>query len=650
MRLTSVRITNYKNIVDSGEFAVDDVTCLVGKNQSGKSAILQALYRVNPSNQELFALDFNLDYPKPLHSAGTTQDGSTGSESEVVAATFSLEDEDIAALRDIGGVNGLKVEFHEVIAYVGYNKELTFGQFDVDEQRFIGDLIDSIELLDETRRMAKRATSVDALLRIIEELETTESDEELLEDYRVIKSAIEQVPNRQSIVDKIQSALRSQLPRFIFVKNLAYIKTDIDLQQLIDRRNSNQLVQSDLPLLGLLVLGDLVLDDLVDLSQNEEARTSQLEAAQLRIEQRITDYWKVGRDFHVQLKPWTPLDGSGRPMLSVRIQDREQEKNAAFTTQITQRSDGFQWFFSFAALLEYVRSEESRTVILMDEPGTSLHGSAQSELLRFIRAGAGPHGQVIYTTHSPFMIDPDRLNEVRVVEYGDSTLGAVVRSEVDTVTRESLLPLQAAMGYSLLTPLLIGANTLLVEGASDKLYIEKMNSVLTDSGRVSLDPRWSVVPVGGIGKIATVASFFQSREQLNVAVLCDGSFERTPSMNDEKGLGILKKSQMVFVADSLDRKRADIEGMFDPDTFLKLVNCTYDVSLELADLKTGPDRILERLSGNPALSSAKPTSAEFHFKCAETFATKFDTVLDQLTDTELERWTNLFATINKMVK
>ena len=51
MKLTKVRITEFQSIQDSTEFEIGDVTCLIGKNESGKTALLKALYRLNPINE-----------------------------------------------------------------------------------------------------------------------------------------------------------------------------------------------------------------------------------------------------------------------------------------------------------------------------------------------------------------------------------------------------------------------------------------------------------------------------------------------------------------------------------------------------------------------------------------------------------------------
>ena len=63
MLLIDVRIKNYKCILDSETFSIDQLTCLVGKNESGKSAILQALYKLNPVDKE-DTYDALYEYPK----------------------------------------------------------------------------------------------------------------------------------------------------------------------------------------------------------------------------------------------------------------------------------------------------------------------------------------------------------------------------------------------------------------------------------------------------------------------------------------------------------------------------------------------------------------------------------------------------------
>lgn len=62
MRLKSVRIAEFKSIRDSGVFEIGDVTSLVGKNEAGKTALLQALYRLNPIVDGADKFDATYDY------------------------------------------------------------------------------------------------------------------------------------------------------------------------------------------------------------------------------------------------------------------------------------------------------------------------------------------------------------------------------------------------------------------------------------------------------------------------------------------------------------------------------------------------------------------------------------------------------------
>src|ERR1700730_2058504 len=76
----------------------------------------------------------------------------------------------------------------------------------------------------------------------------------------------------------------------------------------------------------------------------------------------------------------------------------------------------FVWLFSFLVKFAQVKNESSPVVLLLDEPGLTLHGKAQADLLRFFKEKLAPHHQVIYSTHSPFMVPADELASVRIVE------------------------------------------------------------------------------------------------------------------------------------------------------------------------------------------------------------------------------------------
>jgi predicted ATP-dependent endonuclease of OLD family len=92
MKLVAAQVTNYRCIEDSGEFNLNQVTCLVGKNESGKTSLLKALNSISPWNAEDGRLDKERDYPRRhLLDYETRHDGD---EAAVVRARWRLDNGD----------------------------------------------------------------------------------------------------------------------------------------------------------------------------------------------------------------------------------------------------------------------------------------------------------------------------------------------------------------------------------------------------------------------------------------------------------------------------------------------------------------------------------------------------------------------------
>ena len=150
-------------------------------------------------------------------------------------------------------------------------------------------------------------------------------------------------------------------------------------------------------------------------------------------------------------------------------------------------------FFSFLAWYSRLKTTaQQRIILLLDEPGLSLHAKAQEDLLRYFEEELKEDHQLIYSTHSPFMVDPKHFERVRIVQ--DKTIdsddelppeqeGTKVLVDVLDAGPDSLFPLQGALGYEIYQALFIGPNSVVVEGASDLLYIQMLSSILMERGR-----------------------------------------------------------------------------------------------------------------------------------------------------------------------
>lgn len=237
-----------------------------------------------------------------------------------------------------------------------------------------------------------------------------------------------------------------------------------------------------------------------------------------------------------------------------------------------ERSRGFVWFFSFLAYFsELEQAGEHNRILVLDEPGLSLHATAQGDFLRFIDERLAPERQVIYTTHSPFMVEPTRLERVRTVEDTDEH-GTRVSREVLTTTKETVFPLQAALGYQLAQTLFVGVDNLLVEGPADYLYLQVISQHLGSLGRATLDPRWVIVPVGGLKNVPTFIALLHN--QLNVSVMVDGSQTGLQRIQHMVARGLLDQDKLLAVTDITRTKSADIEDLFDEAFYLHLLKAS----------------------------------------------------------------------------
>jgi hypothetical protein len=183
-------------------------------------------------------------------------------------------------------------------------------------------------------------------------------------------------------------------------------------------------------------------------------------------------------------------------------------------------------------------------LLLFDEPGLNLHAMAQRDLLRFIDERLAPEHQVIYTTHSPFMINLNRLNSIRTVQDMDDR-GTVVSDDLMIHDTEAMFPLQVAMGYRLAESLFLAPYCLLLNSPSDQIYLRVLGEAVVAHGRQPLDSRWVTIPVGGADNIPTYLSLLSDR---NIS---------------------------VTISSPIKIRDGDFEDLFDPYFYLRLVNQAY---------------------------------------------------------------------------
>ena len=257
------------------------------------------------------------------------------------------------------------------------------------------------------------------------------------------------------------------------------------------------------------------------------------------------------------------------------------------------------------------------------------------------------------------MVDPTRFDRVRIVQdlsiesnSGDlpeEEQGTKVITEVLDATPDSLFPLQGALGYEIYQTLFIGPNSLVVEGVSDLLYIQTISALLQQKGKVGLSADWIITPVGGSDKVPTFVALIRAQTHLNVAVLVDYQKKDQQVIENLYRRKLLSKSHVVTYADFVSGDEADIEDMFDPEFYLRLVNGAHGSSIGVADLPVAHPRIVRRIE--QYLDKVPlPNDTHFnHHRPARYFSDNVGSLADELSELELNRFQEAFNTLNKLL-
>jgi predicted ATP-dependent endonuclease of OLD family len=253
--------------------------------------------------------------------------------------------------------------------------------------------------------------------------------------------------------------------------------------------------------------------------------------------------------------------------------------------ELDQRSAGMQYFFSFfIVFLVEAQGAHRNSILLLDEPGLHLHGTAQAKLIRFFRKLA-VENQTLYSTHSPFLVDADQLESARAV-FEDEEGTTRVSEDVWPRDKDSLFPLQAALGYQLAQSLFLSKRQLVVEGITDLWILKALAQALAARKLPTLREDVVIVPAAGVTKLLPLASMLIGHD-VEVSALLDGD---EPARREGKKLveKLLagEDRRCLFIGDFVEVTRdAEIEDVFPEPEYLSAVteaypgiNLTFDAS------------------------------------------------------------------------
>lgn len=584
MRLIAFHVQNYKTIVDSGRVEIrPDVTCLLGQNESGKSSVLQGIWKSRNVASRKF--DMLYDYPK--------HDFSRARNTDPVATTleFELDEEDVAAFQEEFELTAPKLVTLKTL-YSGkasLTLDVAFVNNDLAKAREIAGRLAELPAKagdDGTDRLAGLRQQAQALAAAIASsnfpaarqaaasaLATVKALAGLIGDTAEIETSLEDAADAHSAVEQRSAAvalLSKRIPAFIYFDEYGILKTRIHLpeyQRKVGTKDADIRTQTALFEWAHVTPEEILRlgrprdegeeQDAVD--RRKEERRTLLESASFSLTGDWKEWWPQQREHRLKIT----ADGDD---LVLQVSDDKNPWNVDFQ----ERSRGFQWFFSFY-LTFLVESEKAHqgTILLLDEPGLNLHVTAQQRLLSFFQR-VSEKNQVIYTTHSPFMVDPDHIDNVRTVFLKKDEKSGYMHTRVSGTTEpegdhDTVLPLQAALGYDIAQTLFLGKKTLIVEGITDYWILKTLSAELAKAKRPALPEDVVVLFAGGTSRMLPLVSLFMKpgEKERRLVVLLDADkagIEKAATLKRE----LLKQDQTIALmsdADFLAKPDVEVEDI-----------------------------------------------------------------------------------------
>lgn len=568
MKLKKVCIHKYKSFESNQNFELDDgITILVGMNESGKTSALEAIAKTNYFQEDKsFKFNFTHDYPRKEKK----KIDKTGTNPNAITCTYGIPTWLIDQIKeDIG--EGILTTNEFTVTHHFKTTSKTYSHLSSDIKKLITSKTKKLNI-------SSKATN-DKLLTIKSKEEfndfvSTFKDEKYIAAFKKLKKYFEFEWNFRNPIDEYicKEYLKPNLPKFLYYDEYFTLPSRISIEKL----EKSQLEEKEYKTgRALFELADINTTELLQ-SDDFEDFIAELEATEAIISEELFKYWKTNKNLQItfQMDKKEDTDAQNNTKIIEHILDI-RVKSKGVSLPLKNRSKGFNWFFSFLVWFKRIQEDDtSNYILLLDEPGLNLHASAQSDLLRFLEDLAENY-QIIYTTHSPFMIPSENLNRVKTIL--ETPKGSIISDSIQEKDPKTLFPLQAALGYDIAQNLFVSPKNLLVEGVSDLIILTALSGILESQNRNYLRPDITIVPTGGLEKVATFISLLRG-QKLEMVCLLD-------SYNDAKGKArmdkmvmekIIHKNKIRFFTDYLDGyTNADLEDVFMKEDYLKFFNSAF---------------------------------------------------------------------------
>jgi len=597
MRLRKFRVQGYRCIHDSGEIKVGDLAAFVGRNESGKTTILEALTLLN-KDTKLSDLDLCDEMTEVLKS-----------EIKLAEGEFVLSEKETAIIREkfpnLQDIRKMKIfrtnknpriqyDFGEVKVSGEASKRLNSWENFVDRiKSFVLAMPNPIRIRVDTKFLdapppRTREVFMDMMAEFNNNIYLIASqDPQVISEWKNIYQDLEGIFDNMLIGTNERSALDNFIedklhPRFVYFSDYKKILGNIDLEEFV--RESKGIRAKGLEYVeefdkaetvnNLFYLAELDAQKLEEAKNSPSRLIKLLNISSRRLSERLNPAWK-GDPIHVELR-WNPGN-----VLSVVISDVHKDGTVTNTGLLNRRAEGFKWTFSFIVnfAAETQKAELKEAILLLDEPARNLHPAQQRGISDLLKGLAGSN-QILYATHSPFMIFDYTQGNLLVVELDKRKHLSKIYYDYWNADDQTLIPILYGLSRGLVESIVdkqIGFNSrpvIIVETMSDCMYLNAFDRFLKDPN-LSMNPL-NIVAAYNKNSVMSLAIFYKNHGY-DTFILLDNT-EESRKISTELQSNEFKSVQMVFF-ELAGQPRLFIEDLLVDEDYLYAVNQTYEVKL-----------------------------------------------------------------------
>jgi len=554
MKIVKFRIKNYKSIIDSGDCYLDNnITILAGKNESGKTAILEALedfdteskirdkaipiekLESEPKIRPEIKIEFQID-KDTLNEIFDKIELERPTEKidkiEIVKKypdQYSLSPETSNSL-NIKSIITITNKRKQVKKWYDQIGKIINEYNALDDTLPVLDVGNIINLKPQVQNFSNQIPTI--LTKIPDEKKKTV----ISENTNRITEYIPEMEKYDALENKFIEEIKNYIPYFILFSSFDDVfPSEIHL----DQAQNNELIK-DLDLISNLNIELIKTGAITHKAKHKEQLN-------VRMKKEYARYWTQDlTNLHVD---WD----------SNNLQFFIKEGNNFYPPDL--RSKGKQWHLSFYIRVAARAKADTPNVILIDEPGLFLHAKAQKDVLKILEDSSA-ETPVIFSTHSPYLLEPEKFSRIRLITR-DSKKGTTVENKIHKVAdKETLTPILTAIGLGLSSSIenIEKIKNVVVEGASDQYYLQAFKNILK---RKPIN----FVFGGGSGNMPIVGTILTGWG-CRVLYLYDNDKGKRDAEKNLKRKWLLSKSYILSVS---DEAQEGIEDIFEPGDFKKYV-------------------------------------------------------------------------------